>query len=50
MDRPKQTIVIGAMGTLCERCTCKEKCEWQPTPPRCAIQCSSFQNVGGCGK
>lgn len=50
MDRPKQTIIIGAMGTLCERCACKDKCEWQPTRPRCAVQCSGFQNVGGCGK
>ena len=50
MDRPKQTIVIGAMGTLCERCTRKEKCEWQPTPPRCAVQCSEFENVGGVWK
>lgn len=50
MDRPNQTIVIGAMGTLCERCTRKDKCKWQPTPPRCAVQCSEFENVGGCGK
>lgn len=44
-NRLKQKIIIGAMGTLCERCLARGKCPCEPTPPRCAVGCEGFKNA-----